>query len=92
MTNLANYLDTVFFSVFPYVAMVVFLVGTIHRYRNETFTYSSLSSQLLETSINGATRVLVNVTSGNDLTLAEFTEAADQIGFAIQAYFLLSLL
>lgn len=40
---------------------------------------NAVSSQLLETSINGASRVLVNVTSGNDLTLAEFTEAADQI-------------
>ncbi len=40
---------------------------------------NAVSSQLLETSINGATRVLVNVTSGNDLTLAEFNEAADQI-------------
>lgn len=40
---------------------------------------NAVSSQLLETSINGATRVLVNVTSGNDLTLAEFSEAADQI-------------
>src|SRR5579871_4257033 len=40
---------------------------------------NAVSSQLLETSINGATRVLVNVTSGNDLTLAEFTEAADLI-------------
>jgi cell division protein FtsZ len=39
----------------------------------------AVSSQLLETSINGATRVLVNVTSGNDLTLSEFNEAADQI-------------
>lgn len=48
MTTLANYLDAVFFSVLPYVAMVLFLVGTIHRYRSETFTYSSLSSQLLE--------------------------------------------
>ena len=37
------------------------------------------SSPLLETSINGATRVLVNVTSGGDLTLAEFTEASEQI-------------
>ena len=37
------------------------------------------SSPLLETSINGATRVLVNVTSGSDLTLAEFTEASEQI-------------
>ena len=48
MTTLAGYLDALFFSVLPYVAMVLFLVGTIHRYRNETFTYSSLSSQLLE--------------------------------------------
>ncbi|HSP13579.1 MAG TPA: respiratory nitrate reductase subunit gamma [Thermoanaerobaculia bacterium] len=48
MTTFANYLDVVFFSVLPYVAMVLFFVGTIHRYRHETFTYSSLSSQLLE--------------------------------------------
>ncbi len=40
---------------------------------------NAVSSQLLETSINGATRVLVNVTSGHDLTLAEFNEAAEQI-------------
>jgi cell division protein FtsZ len=40
---------------------------------------NAVSSQLLETSINGATRVLVNVTSGSDLTLAEFTEASEQI-------------
>lgn len=40
---------------------------------------NAVSSQLLETSINGASRVLVNVTSGNDLTLQEFTEAANQI-------------
>lgn len=48
MTTLANYLDVVSFAVLPYVAMVLFLVGTIHRYRTEAFTYSSLSSQLLE--------------------------------------------
>lgn len=48
MTSLANYLDLLSFAVLPYVAIVLFLVGTIHRYRNETFTYSSLSSQLLE--------------------------------------------
>ncbi len=40
---------------------------------------NAVSSQLLETSINGATRVLVNVTSGNDLRLEEFNEAANQI-------------
>lgn len=44
----AHYLDTVMFAVLPYVAMVVFLLATIQRYRQQTFTYSSLSSQLLE--------------------------------------------
>jgi cell division protein FtsZ len=39
----------------------------------------AVSSPLLETSIHGATRVLVNITSGNDLTLAEYTEAAEHI-------------
>lgn len=41
-------INQVAFAVLPYVAVVLFLVGTIHRYRNEMFTYSSLSSQLLE--------------------------------------------
>lgn len=41
-------LNQVLFGVLPYMAMVVFLLGTIHRYRAQTFTYSSLSSQLLE--------------------------------------------
>jgi len=41
-------MSTAFFAVLPYVAMIVFFLGTIHRYRAETFTYSSLSSQLLE--------------------------------------------
>ena len=40
---------------------------------------NAISSQLLETSINGATRVLVNVTSGEDLTLQEFNDAAAAI-------------
>ena len=48
MNPIGHYLDTLFFSVLPYVAMALFLTGTIHRYRTEAFTYSSLSSQLLE--------------------------------------------
>ncbi len=40
---------------------------------------SAVSSQLLETSIHGASRVLINFTAGNDLSLSEFQEAADQI-------------
>jgi nitrate reductase gamma subunit len=42
------WLDPLLFAVFPYVAAVIFLIGTIYRYRAQTFTYSSLSSQLLE--------------------------------------------
>jgi nitrate reductase gamma subunit len=34
--------------VFPYVAMLIFFLGTIYRYRLAPFTYSSLSSQFLE--------------------------------------------
>lgn len=41
-------LNNLFFIAMPYVAIVVFLVGTIHRYRATGFKYSSLSSQFLE--------------------------------------------
>lgn len=37
-----------FFAVMPYVAIIVFLIVTIQRYRSRAFTYSSLSSQFLE--------------------------------------------
>src|ERR1051325_6330886 len=40
---------------------------------------SPISSPLLETSIEGALRVLINVTSGPDLTLQEANEAAQLI-------------
>ncbi|MHC5210705.1 MAG: respiratory nitrate reductase subunit gamma [Planctomycetota bacterium] len=40
--------DLLLFGVLPYMAMGVFLVVTIQRYRQRTFTYSSLSSQFLE--------------------------------------------
>jgi len=48
MTQLAHYLDQLLFVALPYVALVLFFLGTIYRYRAETFTYSSLSSQFLE--------------------------------------------
>ncbi len=44
--------------------------------RAETAAREAIASPLLETSIDGATRVLVNITSGPDLTLAEANEAA----------------
>lgn len=48
MSQLSHYLDPLLFVAVPYVALVVFFLGTIYRYRAQSFTYSSLSSQFLE--------------------------------------------
>ena len=48
MADTPFYLDQVLFLALPYVAMMIFFLGTIQRYRAQTFTYSSLSSQFLE--------------------------------------------
>lgn len=48
MTSLLPFADGLFFLVLPYLAMFIFLVGTIMRYRKAPFTYSSFSSQFLE--------------------------------------------
>jgi len=45
MTNATN---QILFIVFPYLAMFIFFVGTIMRYRKAPFSYSSLSTQFLE--------------------------------------------
>lgn len=44
-----NLLNNFFFIALPYIAIIVFLVGSVYRYRSKKFTYSSLSSQFLET-------------------------------------------
>jgi nitrate reductase gamma subunit len=41
-------LDTVMFVLFPYVAVALVVVVSIQRYRHNRFSYSSLSSQFLE--------------------------------------------
>lgn len=41
-------LNNFLFIALPYVALVVFFVGTIHRYRSLKYKNSSLSSQFLE--------------------------------------------
>lgn len=41
-------LDQMLYGVFPYVAIVLAIVGTIWRYTTDRFSYSSLSSQFLE--------------------------------------------
>lgn len=48
MSSQFGHLDILMFAVLPYLALVVFLVVTIQRYRQQKFTYSSLSSQFLE--------------------------------------------
>jgi nitrate reductase gamma subunit len=40
--------DQFLFGILPYLALGVFLLVTIQRYRQRSFTYSSLSSQFLE--------------------------------------------
>lgn len=40
--------DIILFAAFPYVALVLAIGGGIYRYRHDRFSYSSLSSQLLE--------------------------------------------
>lgn len=48
MDTTGGYLDMLLFVVLPYIALFLFFLGTIWRYREQTFTYSSLSSQFLE--------------------------------------------
>lgn len=48
MPDAGTYLDLFLFAVLPYAVFLTFFIFTIHRYRAETFTYSSLSSQFLE--------------------------------------------
>ena len=43
-----NMYNNFFFVVLPYMAVIVFLIGTIYRYRSTSFGFSSLSSQFLE--------------------------------------------
>jgi nitrate reductase gamma subunit len=40
--------DTILFVAFPYVAIVLAIWGGVHRYRHDRFSYSTLSSQILE--------------------------------------------
>jgi len=42
-------LDHFFFSTYPYMVIIVFLVGTIYRYNEKGFKVTSLSAQFLET-------------------------------------------
>ena len=45
VSTLVNLFNNFFFIALPYIAVIVFLVGTIYRYRSTSFKYSSFSSQ-----------------------------------------------
>lgn len=45
--NIGN-LNNFFFAAFPYVALAIFLVGSIYRYTKKGYKVSSLSTQFLE--------------------------------------------
>lgn len=47
-TNILTNMDQLLFIALPYMALILFFVLTIQRYRTQKFTYSSLSSQFLE--------------------------------------------
>jgi nitrate reductase gamma subunit len=44
----SHYIDLLLFGVLPYIALVLFFLVTIQRYRTQGFSYSSLSTQFLE--------------------------------------------
>jgi len=48
MIEALGYLDPILFAALPYAVFLSFFLATIHRYRAEAFTYSSLSTQFLE--------------------------------------------
>jgi nitrate reductase gamma subunit len=49
MSNFESYLHLFFFSAYPYVCMVVFLVGSLARFDRDQYTWKSDSSQMLRT-------------------------------------------
>src|SRR6476660_8381863 len=49
MTTLENYLHVFFFGSYPYICMVVFLMGSLARFDRDQYTWKSDSSQMLRT-------------------------------------------
>ncbi len=41
-------LNTLMFAAFPYICLIIFIIGSIYRYLNRGFQVSSLSSEFLE--------------------------------------------
>ena len=50
MEHLANWINTLFFGVYPYIAFAVFAVGCLIRFDREQYSWKASSSQLLDKS------------------------------------------
>lgn len=44
---MSDYMNTILFTVYPYVALAILIIGSILRYEREPYTWRSGSSQLL---------------------------------------------
>ena len=47
-----DYLNHLFFGIYPYIALAVFVLGSIARYDRDQYTWKTGSSQLLESNKN----------------------------------------
>ena len=47
-----KYLELLLYGIYPYVALSVFVIFSIHRYITHKYSYSSLSSQFLENRVH----------------------------------------
>ncbi|MFO1374774.1 MAG: respiratory nitrate reductase subunit gamma [Agitococcus sp.] len=50
MEHLANWINTLFFGIYPYIAFAVFAVGCVVRFDREQYSWKASSSQLLDKS------------------------------------------
>ena len=48
-----NTLNQFFFGIYPYIALTVFLLGSLVRFEREQYTWKTDSSQLLHTAACG---------------------------------------
>jgi nitrate reductase gamma subunit len=68
-------LDILLFVVFPYVALAIGIVGTIYRYLTDQYSFTSLSSQFLESDLQfwGSTLWHYGIIPTTVIHLAGFT-------------------
>ena len=58
MDSLANWLNTLVFGIYPYIAFAVFIIGCVIRFDRDQYTWKASSSQLLD---RGNLRVASNL-------------------------------